>query len=113
MDPALVQRAVKQAERAAGVTKAASCHTFLHSFATHLLERGPLGVCSPADLLYHHEPLWADPPIKAGMILSCVNPLALQAFSEMPADFLLLIGSQNGRKGGSIRIPPFSVGWTR
>ncbi len=64
IDPALVQRAVKQAVGAAGVSKAASCHTFHHFFATHRLERGqdirtamidthglnrgPLGVSSPA-----------------------------------------------------------------
>jgi len=54
LSPRSMQRAVKRAIRQLNIEKLASCHTFRHSFATHMLEQG-YDIRTVQELLGHSD----------------------------------------------------------
>lgn len=54
MDESILQRAVHEAVQRSGISKRVSCHTFRHSFATHLLENG-YDIRTVQELLGHND----------------------------------------------------------
>jgi site-specific recombinase XerD len=74
-----LQKAVKAAVNRAGITKKVGCHTFRHSFATHLLENG-VNLRVVQELMGHAD-------VKTTEIYTHVMAKDIHAVSS-PLDFL-------------------------
>jgi integron integrase len=85
----IIQRAVRQAVRDAGVKRPVSCHTFRHSFATHLLAEG-YDIRTIQELLGHRS-------VRTTMIYTHVLQRGAHAVRS-PADALLR------QDGGASRV---------
>jgi integron integrase len=75
----VLQRAIREATQKAGISKRVTCHTFRHSFATHLLERGQ-DIRTVQELLGHRD-------VATTMIYTHVLKLGAKGVRS-PADLL-------------------------
>ncbi len=93
----IIQRAVRQAVRDAGISRPVSCHTFRHSFATHLLAEG-YDIRTIQELLGHRN-------LKTTMIYTHVLNRGGHAVIS-PADALLKAGFTGLRQDRRLAQPP-------
>jgi integrase len=95
--PSSLQRAVAEAGRVAGLRRPMHCHTFRHSFATHLVERG-VDIRS-VQLLLGHESL------ETTMIYTHVARKGVSGITS-PLDALAETGAESMRAAidGTLRL---------